>query len=291
MRSLVQPMSVAALERFVFSKPTFDRYGLIVAVEDGQVQGFAHAGFGPSKDQNTLSTENGVTSLVMLRPEVDPSVARELLARCEAYLAGRGAKVLYGGGNFPLAPFYTGLYGGSEYSGVLDSDPRLQSIFREHGYAEAKRSLVLRRELAGFRPQVDRQQMQIRRQTTFETIIDPRTTTWWEAVLFEPFDRTQCYLQPRDRGGPTASVNFWAMETYLGAWGVHAVGIVGLEVTSQKLRQGLATFLLGEAFRQLNAQGVALAEVQVAQDNEPALRLFRNLGFEQIDQSMLYRKV
>jgi len=290
MRGLMQPMSVAVLERFVFSKPTFDRYGLIVAVEDGKVQGFAHAGFGPSENQNTLAIESGVTCLVMLRPEAPAPVAGELLKHCEAYLAARGAKVLYGGGNFPLAPFYTGLYGGSEFSGVLDSDPRLQAIFCEHGYREARRSLVLQRDLATFRPQVDRQQMQIRRQTTFDIIIDPPTTTWWDAVLFEPFDRTRSFLLPRAGAAPAALVNFWAMETYLGAWGVHAVGVSGLEVTAQKLRQGLATFLLGEAFRQLNCKGVALAEVHVAKDNEPALRLFRNLGFEQKDQSMLYRK-
>jgi ribosomal protein S18 acetylase RimI-like enzyme len=286
----MQPMSVAVLERFVFSKPTFDCHGLIVAAEGDKLVGFAHAGFGPSPDQCTLSTENGVTCMVMLRPEVDASISGELLSRSETFLRAGGAQFLYGGGSFPLSPFYFGLYGGGEFSGVLDSDARLQAIFAQHGYSAVKRSLVLHRELAGFRPVVDRQQMQIRRHTTVEMIVDPPTTTWWEACIFEPFERTRCVLVPREGGPPAAAVNFWNIETMAGAWGVHAVGIAGLEVGPSRRRQGMATFLLGEALRHLHAQGVVLAEVHVAEENAAGRALFANLGFEQVDASVLYRK-
>jgi ribosomal protein S18 acetylase RimI-like enzyme len=289
-RGLMQPMSASVLERFVFSRPTFEAQGLIVAAEEDKVLGFAHAGFGPSEDQSTLATENGVTCLVMLRPDVDPSITGELLERSEAFLENRGAKTLYGGGSYPLAPFYQGLYGGSEFSGVLDSDRRGQAIFQEHGYRPVKRSLVLHRDLASFRPVVDRVQMQIRRQHCVEMIVDPPTATWWEACVFEPFDRIRCVLLARDRGAPPAAVNFWNMETMIGAWGVHGVGIAGLEVAGNRRRAGLATFLLGESLRNLHAQGVALAEVHVAEENAAALAVFRNLGFEQVDAAVLYRK-
>ena len=75
-------------------------------------------------------------------------------------MKSRGAKTLYGGGSYPLSPFYYGLYGGSELSGVLDSDPELVAVFSEAGYRAVHRSLVLHRDLVGFRPVVDRQQMQ-----------------------------------------------------------------------------------------------------------------------------------
>jgi len=204
---LMQPMSMAVLERYVLSKPVFDRQGLIIAHEADKVVGFAHAGFGPSEDQNGLSMERGVTSLVMLRPEVESAVAGELLARSEEYLRTRGAVQLFGGGNYPLSPFYYGLYGGSEFSGVLHRDARMQTLFRDHGYQELRRTLVFHRELSDFRPVVDRQQLKIRRQFTIETIVDPSTTTWWEAVMFEPFERTRCLLVPKDGGAPQASVS------------------------------------------------------------------------------------
>ncbi len=287
---LMQPMSMAVLERYVLSKPVFDRQGLFVAHEADKVVGFAHAGFGPSDDQNGLSTARGVTSLVMLRPEIESAVAGELLARSEEYLRSRGAEQLHGGGNYPLSPFYYGLYGGSEFSGILQRDARMQTLFRDHGYQELRRTLVFHRELADFRPVVDRQQLKIRRQFTVETIVDPPTTTWWEAVIFEPFERTRCLLVPKDGGPFQAAVNFWNMETMIGALGVHAVGIVGLEVIPAQRRQGLAKFLLGEALRQLHAQHVALAEVHVAEENATARTLFCSLGFNQVDTAVLYCK-
>ncbi len=283
-------MSMAVFERYVLSKPIFDRHGLIVAHDAEKVVGFAHAGFGPSDGQNGLSTQRGVTSLVMLRPEVESEVAGELLARSEQYLRSHGATHLYGGGNYPLSPFYYGLYGGSEFSGVLQRDQRMQSLFRDHGYQELHRAAVFHRELCDFRPAIDRQQLKIRRQFTVETIVDPPTTTWWEAVIFEPFERTRCLLTPKDGGPALASVNFWNMETMVGTLGVHAVGIVGLEVAPNQRRQGLAKFLLGEALRQLHSQHVALAEVHVAEENATALTLFRGLGFNQVDSSILYCK-
>jgi GNAT superfamily N-acetyltransferase len=289
-RGLMQPMSMAVLDRYVLSKPTFDRDGLIVAVTDERIVGFAHAGFGPSEDDNSLSTRKGVTSLVMVHAEAGPEVAGELLARAEHYLRDRGAQVLLGGGSYPLSPFYYGLYGGSELSGVLDSDTIGQRIFSDHGYHVEKRSLVLHRELASFRPVVDRQQMQIRRQTTVESVVDPPSKSWWEAVIFEPFERTKSFVVPRDGGHAVASVHFWNMETMSSALGVHAVGIVGLEVSDPKRRQGLAKFLLGESLRQLHAHGVSLAEVHVAADNQPALGLFAGLGFTQVDATTLYCK-
>src|SRR5262249_35289649 len=135
-----------------------------------------------------------------------------------------------------------------------------------------------------------RQQLQIRRHTVFESIPDPPTTSWWQACLFEPLDRTRGVLMSRGSCEPVASVNFWNMETMVGAWGVHAVGIVDLEVLVPKRRTGLARYLLGEALRQLQSQGVSLAETHVPVDNGPALALFRRLGFNEVDQSVFYRK-
>lgn len=289
-RGLMQPMSVALFERFVLSKPTFDRDGLIVAADEEKLLGFAHAGFGPNSQGSDLCTEQGVTSLVLTRPDADPHVAGELLRRAEEYLSLRGAKSLYGGGGYPMSPFYYGLYGGSELSGVLDSDSTQRELFVEAGYRACARSVILQRDLAGFRPVVDRQQMQIRRTTRLSTMIDPPSENWWDAVMFEPFERTRWTLSERE-GGPTlASVYVWSLETMTGAWGVHAAGIVDLVVPDEQRRRGLATNLLGETIRQLQAHGISLVEVHVPEENSAARGVFVNLGFQQIDASTLYCK-
>jgi GNAT superfamily N-acetyltransferase len=149
---------------------------------------------------------------------------------------------------------------------------------------------VLQRDLGQFRPVVDRQQMQIRRHASLQTILDPVAANWWEACMLEPLERIRLVLVPRGGGAPLASASFWNMETMVGTWGVRAVGIVGLAVGSDQKRQGYATYLLGDAFRQLHAQGVTLAEVHVSTDNQPAIALFTKLGFQQVDESVHYRK-
>ena len=138
-----QPVSVDLFEQLVFAKLYFDYDGLFIAEDDGRPVGFAHAAFGPNDQQNEVSAELGVTSLILVRPDCNaPGLVAGLLERCEAYLRRRGAKVLYGGGIQPLNPFYLGLYGGSELPGVLDTDNVARDVYQTHGYTEIDQTVV-----------------------------------------------------------------------------------------------------------------------------------------------------
>ena len=189
----------------------------------------------------------------------------------------------------PCDPFYLGLYGGSEQSGLLDSDFRAQGFYTERGYQPAGQTVVLRRDLAGFRPIVDRNQMQARRRTTLQVFDDPAASTWWQACTFGCFERMRFELHVR--GTVVAGVNFWEMEPFSNSWGARAVGLTDLEVCNPERRQGLAKYLLGEAMRQLHAQGFALIEAQVPADNVQAIATFHKLGFTEVDRAACYRKV
>ena len=63
-----------------------------------------------------------------------------------------------------------------------------------------------------------------------------------------------------------------------------------LEVSSQRRRQGLATFLLSEAFERLRNRGILLVEAQTMQQNAPAIALYEKLGFKKVDEGIVYRK-
>jgi ribosomal protein S18 acetylase RimI-like enzyme len=65
---------------------------------------------------------------------------------------------------------------------------------------------------------------------------------------------------------------------------------VNLKVADTERHQGLATFLLGEAFRQLHQQSIAVVEAQVVESNKLARDLFAKLGFQEVDQSVVFRK-
>ncbi|MCX7411879.1 MAG: GNAT family N-acetyltransferase, partial [Planctomycetia bacterium] len=106
----MQPMTSAMLEACVFSKPYFDREGLIVAMDGGRAVGFAHAAFGPNKDRSAVDPRVGTTLLVAVVPHPEQErIGDDLLKRCEEYLRRRGAEVILGGGSFEMRSFYLGL--------------------------------------------------------------------------------------------------------------------------------------------------------------------------------------
>jgi GNAT superfamily N-acetyltransferase len=288
---LLQPVSADMLEQLVLGKPYFDHEGLILACQDGQCVGFAHAGFGPNEAEDRISTELGVTCVVMVRPDCpDPEVAAGLLQRCEAYLRRRGAKVLYGGGIRPLNPFYLGLYGGSELPGVLDTDSVACRLFRGHGYREIDRTCIYHHDVGTFQAPISRQHVQLRRSTVVEVTVDPPARTWWEACTMGDFDLTQFQLVPRGGGPPLARALLRNLEPTGVCSPTRAAGLIELEVAGEYRRQGLSTFLLVEVFRQLARQGVATLEVQTMQHNRAAVALYRKLGFRQVDQGIVFRK-
>jgi GNAT superfamily N-acetyltransferase len=220
----------------------------------------------------------------------EASIADRLLDRCEEYLRRRGAKVLYGGGLQPLHPFYVGLYGGSELPGVLDSDTVARSAMAARGYHEVERSVLLRRELDGFESQIDRQQMQIRRQMQVEVTSDAPTRSRWEALTIGEFDLTRLDLVVRGRGEPVATALFRSMEPS-GTTGVgRAVGLIELFVAEAQRRHGLATFLLAEAFRQFLRQGIVRIEVQTGENNAAALGILQKFGLRRTGQGGLWKK-
>ncbi len=291
-RGLAQPVSVRLLEELVFSKPYFDRHGLLVAEDDlGHVVGFVHAGFGANEDRSSLSTQMGTVCLLLVLPNQPyDEIAEPLLTAAEDYLRRRGAKLLYAGSIFPLNPFYLGLYGGSELPGVLESDARSLAFFQSHGYQQIDNVVVFQRQLTGFRPAVDRAQLQIRRSYQIEAVLDPPPQSWWEACTLGHADRTRFDLYPRGSRDRAATVTYWHIEPLASSWGTHAVGMLDLETAPAVRRRGLVTFLVGESLRQLQSHGATLVEAQTMAGNVPAIELYRKLGFHSVDQGFVLRK-
>jgi len=285
-----QPMTSAWLEACVFSKPYFDREGLQVATDGDRVVGFAHAAFGPNAERTAIDTAIGTTMLVVVVPhERHEAIADALLARSEDYLRRRGAGTILGGGTPHVGGFYMGLYGGSDLPGILDSSPGMQDVFRRAGYHEAERIAIMRRPLAGFRPPVSRQQMALRRATTLRVIDEPARRTWWEAATttgialrrYELRDEAETLL---------GSGTFWDMQPLATAWGVHATGLMQVDVDGGRRRQGYANYLIAEALHDLAQEGVALAETHVSEANEAAIKLFFKLGFEATGHGTVFRR-
>lgn len=286
----LQPMTSAALEAAVFSKPYFDRHGLLVARDGDRIVGFAHAAFGPDADRAALDTAIGTTLLVVVPPhEHRREIEDELLARSEAHLRQRGAATILGGGTPDLGGYYLGLYGGSDLPGILDSSPAMQEVFRRAGYTEAARIAVLRRPLAGFRPPVNRLQVAIRRATTLRVIDEPARRTWWEAAT-----TTGIALRRYELRGEAevllGSAAFWDVEPLARSWGLAMTGLLRIDIEGERRRQGLASYLVAEALHDLAAEGTSVVETHVVNDNPAAFHLFSKLGFQPTDHGTVFQR-
>lgn len=288
---LTYPVSPDVFEQLVFAKQYFDYAGLIFAFEDEQPIGFAHAGFGPNDKPYGIATEMGTTCLMMLKPACsEAEVSAGLLERSEQYLRDRGSKILYGGGMSPLNPFYLGLYGGSELPGVLDSDTIMRAVLESNRYREIERTRIMQVDLSRFESVIDRAQMQIRRQMVVESQIDAPTRTWWEACTLGEFELTRFEMVPKGGGPVVASVLFRSMEPT----GMHitgrTAGLIHFEVDPAYRRRGYAVFLLSEAFRQFQRQGIVTVEAQTPETNVPAVNMYQKMKFQQIGGGGIFRK-
>lgn len=287
----MQPMSPNLLELCVFSKLYFDREGLIIATKDEVPIGFAHGGFGPDEAGTGFDTELGVTQMVMLHGSADyPRLADELLRVSEDHLRSRGAKVLYGGGINPLDPFYLGLYGGSELPGVLDSDVRQKELFARNSYEESSRILVMQRDLVRFRAPITRAQRQLKKEMLVEYDPSPTAADWYTAVQTSGSDELDFNLVRRRDDTVLACASFWDLEPLSTSWGIRTVGLRNISVEKAYRRSGLASYLLAEAFKDLQKRGISMVEAHTMQDNEAAIALYKSLGFTQVDAGSVMRR-
>ena len=290
-RGLMQPISNILLEMFVLSKPYFDRHGLIVAVDDDRVVGFAHAGFGPNGDRSRLSHDIGVLCvLIAANHPQRPEILVGLIDQMEEYLRATGAQQMRIGGSFPVSPFYMGLSGGSDLLGVQATDEEMDQLYRSRGYNVLQRTVVYERALSHFRSPVDRRLVQHRRKFRIVARVNPTDSVWWDTCVFGPTDRIHFLLQSKEDDATCGEVTFWDMGPVSTRPGAGGMGMINLQVYPEFRERGLGTFLVGEALKQLQASGISRVETQAAIHSEPAIRILQRLDFTELRQGILYDK-
>ena len=277
------------LEQLVFSRLYFDYAGLILAFDDDRFLGFVHAGFGPSEARDAISHATGVIALLLVQPGSE-NAAVPLIGEAESYLRARGAETLVGGGVRPACPFYTGLYGLSEPSGVIDSDTVFRDALLARGFQPAEQTVTYQRELTHFEAPIDRQQMEIRRRMMAEVAIDAPTTTWWDACLWSEFDLTRFDLVPRGTKTPAAYALFRHLEPVGSSGAYRGAGLIDLQVDPAYRRRGLAVFLLCEACRQFARQGIVSFAAQAWAGDAAVAGLLKKLGMKPALTGTQFRK-
>jgi ribosomal protein S18 acetylase RimI-like enzyme len=289
-----RPLRVHELDTHAFGTVNFDAAGLIVAEQDGRIVGYVHAGFGPdlpvpSTPPFQLCHELGSICLFAMEPELeDPEVASGLILAAERYLSARGAKVIYAGGLFPLNPFYWGLYGGSEGTGILSGHVRFHRAVIDLGYEPVGTTVYLEANLGVCERREPRAAL-IRRQTQLEFLDDAMPSHWWAALALGEFEVMKARLLARADGAELAHAETWDMSWFGRGDDRTRVGLINLDVAPEHRRKGYGRFLVSEIFRHCRENLVSLVEVQTSATNQAAISLYESLGFQPIDEATLYR--
>ncbi len=293
-RAAARPLSGHEFDIHVVSKPHFDAGGLIVAEREGRVVGFVHAGFGPEQPfgpPHRLDYTFGTIAMLALEPDaVEGDLGRELIAEAENYLRRRGSKVIYAGGQYPLNPFYWGIYGGSEWAGILTAHATFLRSVVAAGYEPVSTTVLLEADLSSPESRDPRSAL-IRRQARIEVTEDVLPGNWWDALAIGEF-RPTCYrLVSRVDESELAQATIWDMNWFSRGDSHARIGLIDLAVDARHRRKGFGRHLVAEILRQARNDMVARVAVQTSATNAPALSLYESLQFDPVETALLYRKV
>jgi ribosomal protein S18 acetylase RimI-like enzyme len=287
------PLSVHEFDAHVVGGPHFDPAGLILAERAGKLVGYVHAGFGPDGAHTRplhLSRALGTVAMLLVDPSAtDPALESDLLTAAEQYLRGRGAQVLYAGGQYPLNPYYWGVYGGSEFAGILSAHQTFHRAVAAAGFAPVSTTVLLEADLTG--PEhPDPRGVLMRRQTRLDVVEEPMPRTWWDALAIGEFRPTDYTLVSKSDQTELARATTWDMAWFCRRDGLARIGLIDMEVGSGLRRKGFGRHLVKEIFRIARAEGATAVALQTSSTNTAALALYKSVGFRPVETATLYRK-
>ena len=280
-----------ALDLLVFSVQYFDPRGLIVALEDDQIVGFVHAGFGSNDTGSAISPQSGVICLVLVHPDFRRmGIGTELVRRAEAYLQNAGTIVVQAGAAPPRDPFYMLLYGGCEAAGFLASDPLADPFFRALKYEPRDRLLLYQRDLKASPDPIDFRVVTNRLKYQLLITDQPRTLAPWWVTRMGQLETLRFQEIPRHGGESVAECLCVGLETYTHTWKCRAVGLSDLFVPPPQRRKGYAKTLLLDVCRRLREEQVDVVEMHVSADNADGIKLLESTGFHCVDTGVVYHR-
>jgi ribosomal protein S18 acetylase RimI-like enzyme len=288
--NVASPISSSEFEQFVLSRPYFEAAGLILAIDaDERIAGFVHCGFGPLDPHgHCWELERALGTLAVLVAGHEPELHETLIEAGIAYLRSRDAKVIYAGGRFPLNPFYWGLYGGSELSGVLRSQPHVHQALTSCGFRTVAESVLFEYDLSKPEPRHLNNAL-LRRESRFHVLEDEPGECSWTSLALEVFHPFGLKITNRLETICIARATLWPMSLFGRNEGPSRIGLIDFHVEEEYRRKGYGRLLLTESVKCVAELGYHILCVQTDAANEPATTLYDRSGFKRGESAAFYR--
>lgn len=290
-RGAAKDLAIDALDILALSQPYFDPEGLIVAVDDGKIVGYVHAGFGCNATKTDIDHTVGVICVLLVLPSHRrQGIGTELLRRGEWYLKEAGAKAIHAGPSRDKDPFYVGVYGGTRCSGFLHSDPIAFPFFIARGYGPVENHAIFQRNLRQRKDPLNFRLVTLRRKMELQVSDLPQSVSWWWHARYGKLDTVSFQLLNKGSTEPIAGLTVVGLDLYISSWQERCVGFFDLQVEENERRKGYGQLLLTEVCKRMREELVTTTEVHVNMKLDHVMKLVKASGFEQVDQGTVFLK-
>lgn len=289
--NLASPLSSNEFEVLVLSKPYFDGKDLLVATDQtsGKIVGFVHCGFGPS-DPLTFCQDLDVSmgTIAMLCCKPDHELENTLIRSAINHLKSSGSQVIYAGGRYPLNPFYWGIYGGSEFSGFLQSHQNIHPALLRNSFFETASSVMLEYNLAKNEPRHLKNTI-LKRESRLLILEDENPKCKWTTLAIEIFHPMMIYISDKNEVQSIAHSTLWPMSLFGRSAQQSRIGLIDVWVDQEQRRRGFGRLIITEVIKCAMELSYDILCVQTDATNEGALKLYESLGFQRTETTHFYR--
>lgn len=295
----VVPISVNILNNNILGLPFFDPKGLCIAFEDGVPVGFAHASFGPNRNRDDIDRETGVINLIMIVPSYPnrEELCQMFIERSEKYLKRNGAKIIFGGSTRASASFYTGFYGGSEPLGIYGDD-LLVSAYESAGYHIQNKTKRFQYDLRNYKTAFTPKSARWVRKGIKIEYSDraPISHNWFQSCATAHFNWFVATAYQPPQKNPVAELFIRIFQPLdnlnLEVMVPPMASLFDYHVAPEFRREGLGTYVLGEALRYLcGMSGSAMIETVALDQELPYINFLTRFGWQEFDHGVIFIKI
>jgi hypothetical protein len=278
LQGLARPMTPSVLDQVVLGKLHFRADHLLLAVDGKHLLGLAHLIPPAPADETPFPL---TLNMLLVDPNSDhpQDVADSLL---QAGLEGcEGAACTARA--FQQNLFYTGLYGGTCFPGLLESDSLVIQALSRSGFQVTHRRSIFRAMASRVSYPMDQATRQLRRisQATIRPVL--QEADWRQANVRSHLQRSLIQLESSQDGDLLGQVETWDPNPLANGWSGPAIGIHQLQTDGGENSAIVSRALVAEAISFI--QRTPSDYIEIHDDLLTATEL-EGFGFELVDNAL-----